>query len=79
MVRKIDKAIIGAKTAVSAKVASLKAKATGDETLIIKIMLMVIAVVLVLVFRDSLKDIISNLLNGVQAQIQNMYNATTTP
>ena len=79
MVKKIDKALISAKNAVSMKLAGFKAKATGDETLIIKIMLMVIAVVLVILFRSSLEKIIQSLLNGVNQGINNMYQGTVTP
>lgn len=79
MVKKIDNAIISAKTLATAKLAALKEKATGDETLIIKIMLMVIAVVLVLLFRNSLETIIKNLLTGVNEKITNMYQGTVTP
>lgn len=84
MVRKLDNAFISAKTLGTHTVNRLKAKATGDETLIIKIMLMVIAVALVLIFRDTLTTIIKNLLtgtNGLQTKIEALYNSasSTTP
>ena len=52
-------------------------KKKGDESLLIKIMLMVIAVVLVIVFRDALKDMITTLLSTVKERIQAMYTSTT--
>ena len=51
----------------------LTKKANGDETLIIKIMLMVIAVVLILLFRDQLKNIIISLLANLNTKIDGMY------
>ena len=58
---------------------SMMQKKNGDETLLVKIMLMVIAVVLVILFRDTLKNIITTLLTQVQEKIQGMYNTTTQP
>jgi len=58
----------------------MKRKVSGDETLIIKIMLMVIAVALVIIFRDTLQTIIKNLLtgdNGLEKKINAMYQTTT--
>lgn len=81
MVRKIDKAIINAKTLAARTLSKgiLKRKEAGDETLIIKIMLMVIAVVLVLLFRDTLLSMIKNLLTnnstGLETKVQQMYNS----
>ena len=64
MVRKLDKAIINAKVFATHTLDNMKRKVSGDETLIIKIMLMVIAVALVIIFRDTLQTIIKNLLTG---------------
>lgn len=50
------------------------AKKAGDETLIIKIILMVVAVVLCILFRNTLKDIITTLLANVETNISNIYN-----
>lgn len=58
---------------------SMMQKKNGDETLLVKIMLMVITVVLVILFRDTLKSIITTLLTQVQEKIQGMYNTTTQP
>lgn len=80
MVRKLDKAIINAKVFTTHTLDNMKRKVSGDETLIIKIMLMVIAVALVIIFRDTLQTIIKNLLtgdNGLEKKINAMYQATT--
>lgn len=80
MVRKLDKAIINAKVFATHTLDNMKRKVSGDETLIIKIMLMVIAVALVIIFRDTLQTIIKNLLtgdNGLEKKINAMYQATT--
>ena len=58
MVRKLDNAIINAKVFATHTLDNMKRKVSGDETLIIKIMLMVIAVALVIIFRDTLQTII---------------------
>ena len=82
MVRKLDKAIINAKVFATNTLDNMKRKVSGDETLIIKIMLMVIAVALVIIFRDTLQTIIKNLLtgdNGLEKKINAMYDATTKP
>lgn len=50
------------------------AKKAGDETLIVKIILMVVAVVLCILFRDTLKSIITTLLTNVETNISNIYN-----
>lgn len=50
------------------------AKKAGDETLIVKIILMVVAVVLCILFRDTLKSIITTLLTNVETNINNIYN-----
>lgn len=80
MVRKLDKAIINAKVFATNTLDNMKRKVSGDETLIIKIMLMVIAVALVIIFRDTLQTIIKNLLtgdNGLEKKINAMYQTTT--
>ena len=80
MVRKLDKAIINAKVLATHTLDNMKRKVSGDETLIIKIMLMVIAVALVIIFRDTLQTIIKNLLtgdNGLEKKINAMYQTTT--
>ena len=77
MVNALDRAYIGAKVRATQKLNALASKATGDETLIIKIMLMVIAVVLVILFRDTLKSMITDLLAEVQTKVKGMY--VTTP
>lgn len=51
-------------------------KENGDETLLVKIMLIVIAVFLVIIFRDTLKGILTTLLTEVQTKIQGMYQST---
>ena len=73
MVNALDRAYIGVKVRATQKLNALAAKATGDETLIIKIMLMVIAVVLVILFRDTLKTMITDLLKEVQDKVKAMY------
>ena len=80
MVRKLDKAIINAKVFATHTLDNMMRKVSGDETLIIKIMLMVIAVALVIIFRDTLQTIIKNLLtgdNGLEKKINAMYQTTT--
>ena len=75
MKRKIDNFLIKTKVQAGKFVESkLTKKAAGDETLIVKIMLMVVAVAVVLVFRDGLKTIITNLLDNVGTKITDMYN-----
>lgn len=71
---KLDAMYIGAKTKAAGIVNRLAAKETGDETLIIKIMLMVVAVVLAIVFRDKIKEVITTLLTNVQTKITGMYD-----
>lgn len=53
----------------------LKKKKAGDETLIVKIILMVVAVVLCILFRNTLTNIIISLLNGVQNNINGIYTS----
>ena len=81
MVRKLDKAIINAKVFATHTLDNMKRKVSGDETLITKIMLMVIAVALVIIFRDTLQKIIQYLLtdtnSGLQTKIQDLYKTTT--
>lgn len=80
MVRKLDKAIINAKVFATHTLDNMKRKVSGDETLIIKIMLMVIAVALVIIFRNTLQEIIQKLLtgdNGLQKKIEALYDTTT--
>lgn len=80
MVRKLDKAIINAKVFATHTLDNMKRKVSGDETLIIKIMLMVIAVALVIIFRNTLQAIIEELLTGNQGlktKIQELYKTTT--
>ena len=75
MKRKIDNLLIKAKVQAGKIVESkFTKKASGDETLIVKIMLMVVAVAVVLVFRDGLKTIITTLINNVGSKITDMYN-----
>ena len=50
------------------------AKKAGDETLIVKIILMVVAVVLCILFRNTLEGIITTLLTNVETHISNIYN-----
>lgn len=49
------------------------AKKAGDETLIVKIILMVVAVVLCILFRDTLKTVITELLTQVKTNISSIY------
>lgn len=53
----------------------LTKKGRGDETLIIKVMLIVVAVFLVLIFRNTLKDIMDGLLTTVKTKIEDMFTA----
>ena len=53
----------------------LAKKGRGDETLIIKVMLIVVAVFLVLIFRNTLKDIMDGLLTTVKTKIEGMFTA----
>lgn len=75
---KLNNLLIGAKIKAAAMkegiVEALKSKETGDETLIIKIMLMVVAVVLVIVFRNEIRTVIETLIANVSQRIQGMYN-----
>lgn len=75
---KLNSLLIGTKIRAAAMkegvVEALKSKRTGDETLIIKIMLMVVAVVLVILFRDQIYDVIKTLVTSVSEKVQNMYN-----
>ena len=75
---KLNNLLIGAKIKAAAMkegvVEALKSKETGDETLIIKIMLMVVAVVLVILFRDQIYDLIKTLVTSVSEKVQGMYN-----
>lgn len=77
---KLDKAVISMKNYGHLKTQSfmekLKLKKNGDENLVVKIMLMVIAVFLVIIFRNTLKTIIETLLAQVQTKIESMYNST---
>jgi len=75
--RKVDKFLWNTKTKAQVALMGVKAKATGDETLIIKIMLMVVAVVLVIIFRDGLDNMIDTLLSSVQSKINEMFTPTT--
>lgn len=52
----------------------MMAKKAGDENLITKIILMVVAVVLCILFRDTLKSIITTLLNSVQSNVSGMFS-----
>lgn len=76
MIRKLDNLLINAKVSAAQKMAGfkLKRKANGDETLVIKIMLIVIAVVLITLFRDEISDLITELLADAKTKIQGMYN-----
>lgn len=57
----------------------MKRKSTGDQTLIIKIMLMVIAAVLVILFKVSQGNILTNALLGVEAEVQTTLYGEGTP
>lgn len=80
---KLDNLIVKAKikknVAMEKTAAFFASKEHGDETLLVKIMLMVIAVVIVIIFRDTLKNIITELLNQVKTKIQGMYDSTIVP
>lgn len=77
---KMDSLIITSKIKGRALLDSISSKVSkkehGDETLLVKIMLMVIAVFLIIIFRDTLKGIITTLLSEVQTKVQGMYNST---
>jgi len=71
---KLDKFLMNSKTKAQIALAGMKSKATGDETLIIKIMLIVIAVVLVILFRDTLADIVNSILEQVKTNVEGMFD-----
>ena len=75
----IDNMMIRAKN----KIVKLKAKAVkkerGDETLVIKVMLIVIAVALGLMFRNTIGDIITSLLASAKTSIDGMFTEYTAP
>lgn len=79
--RKFDSLVIATKikgaNALDTVKNAVSTKKDGDETLLVKIMLMVIAVFLVVIFRNTLKDIITTLLSQVSTKIQGMYETTT--
>lgn len=56
----------------------LFSKMSADETLIVKIILMVIAVALCLIFRSAIASTITSLVESVQVSITNMLNSTNT-
>ena len=77
---KLNTFIIGTKlklnNAIEDKLGRMLAKkGRGDETLIIKVMLIVVAVFLVLIFRNTLKDIMDGLLTTVKTKIEGMFTA----
>ena len=73
----IRNALIGAKIKAAVMTQSVlnkvATKKTGDETLIVKIMLMVVAVVLVIIFRDELTDLIKGMVANITDWINDMY------
>ena len=71
MITKMNRKLNRLTSAIMTKVATKK---NGDETLIVKIMLMVVAVVLCILFRDTLSTIISTLLGNVSTWITSMYS-----
>ena len=70
MITKMNRKLNKLTSAIMTKIATKK---NGDETLIVKIMLMVVAVVLCILFRDTLSTIISGLLANVETWITSMY------
>lgn len=54
--------------------AGMVEKARGDETLVIKVMLIVIAVALGLMFRNTIGEIITSLLGTAKSSIEGMFN-----
>ena len=70
MITKMNRKLNKLTSAIMTKIATKK---NGDETLIVKIMLMVVAVVLCILFRDTLSAISSGLLANVENWITSMY------
>jgi hypothetical protein len=62
------------KNGASAVLKKMKTKAQGDETLVVKVMLIVIAVALGLMFRNQIGEIIQNLLGNAKTQIDGMFS-----
>lgn len=80
MLNKIDGKLIKAQMVAENFKEKLSAKKAGDENLIVKIILMVVAVVLCILFRDVISDILRNLLDGVKTNINGIYgSAAPTP
>ena len=72
--KKLDTLVISAKCKAMKFVEEyLKKKEAGDENLIVKIMLIIAAVFLVLVFRDQIKDVIVNLITEANTKIKEIY------
>ena len=51
----------------------MKKKVYGDETLIIKVFLIVVAAALVIIFRDQIGSMISSLTNKASTKVESMY------
>lgn len=75
---KLDRIMIGAKIKAGRAFATMREKSLskehGDETLIVKVMLMVIAVALCVVFRDTISTVIENLIKSVEDKISSILN-----
>lgn len=52
---------------------SLKKKVSGDETLIIKVFLIVVAAALVLIFREEIGKMITSLTSKASSKVEGMY------
>lgn len=77
MLNKIDGKLIKAQIVAENFKEKLSAKKSGDENLIVKIILMVVAVVLCILFRNVISDVMKNLLDGVKTNINGIYGSAT--
>ena len=75
---KIDQLVISTKNKITKSkecglLHLMKKKVSGDETLIIKVFLIVVATALVIIFRDQIGSMISSLTNKASTKVESMY------
>lgn len=54
-------------------------KLSGDSQLVVALVLIAVAVGLCILFRETLKDIMTNLFNTIKTAIENLSKGTVSP
>ena len=74
---KTQVALLKAKLAARDKVTNVTSKMSGDDKLVVALVLIAVAVFLCILFRDKIGDLIETIFESTTDEVEGIFNGTT--